>query len=1483
MSRHQRRANDTGFTAIMIEGGLISPAQLALIAATPPDLKTASDYNCPKGTNLRDEITRYFRIAQAHWQAYARIDNPNALQVAQFARTLLEGAFGFEHLSGPNRHVLEEHSYRIAWEGKGGRVPVVVAAPFDGADAFNKSLAELGDQSGGTIARRSPVVLLQDWLNANDQALWGLCFAGDRLRLMRDNASLTRQSYIEADLGAIFKEEIFSDFTALWLLIHATRFGGEGQPAADCALERWREAGQQAGTTARLRLGANVQEALQALGQGILDANPDIKARLDDNSLQIKVLFEQILRIVYRLIFLAVAEDRDLLHPRNATPAPRALYKDAYGFDCLRERAGRRSSHDHHADAWEGMLVTFKALEYGEKLLGLPALGGLFSSSLTPDLNTARLPNRAFLTAIFRLSFLIEKGQRVRINWRDMATEELGSVYEGLLELVPIRQDHGRTFGFAGGDEQKGNARKTSGSYYTPDSLVQTLLDSALDPLLDRAEAEGGADAILKLTVIDPACGSGHFLLGAARRMATRVAQARNPDAPDYNAAMRDVVRNTIYGVDRNPMAVELTKVALWIETVEPGKPLGFLDANIRCGDSLLGVFDLSVLDQGIPDAAYKPLSGDDKDACKVLMKINRSQRGRRDLDIAGINAPADLATAQRRVHDMAEDSPSQLRAKAEAFSALRQGGNWWARKTACDLYIAAFLRPKRLMGGTLAGAQVPDKVPTSHDMRTALSGGQANAQLAALACEVAGDAYAFHWPLEFPDIFAAGGFDLVIGNPPWERIKLQEKEFFAALDPDIATAPNAAERSGLINALREAPPGTPQRLLYDRFEVARRSAEAASQFARVPGENGGRFPLTGRGDVNTYALFAEHFARLTNPRGRSGVIVPTGIATDATTAPFFGDLVERQIISKLFSFENEEMLFENVHHAFKFCLLVISKVKEANTQFAFSLRSVADLDEKSRIFELTADQIARINPNTKTASVFRSRRDAELTAKIYDRVPVLINEAHGEAINPWGIEFMTMFHMSNDSGLFRTAEQLGEAGFTRAGNDWTRGAERYLPLYEAKMVHQYDHRWAGYSNDGQDYLSSDNQKQDPNFEPLPYYWVPGIEVNKRLQNRKWEKKWLIGWRNITNTTNERTLIATAFPLSAASHSLPIMLPDVTANLAACLLANLSALVTDYVERQKLGGTNLTFQYLFQLPIISPSSYSESDLDFIVPRVLQLVYTSEAMTPFAYDLGYEGAPFAWDEERRAILRAELDAFFAKTYGLRRDELRYILDPVDVMGENYPSETFRVLKNKEIKAFGEYRTQRLVLEAWDRLHQTSSTEITGAIAYDPATEPDGAWKWPTGSGAADTTLPQLASIIKALPRATPSSTVRLAAIFALQPGYLTRQLKDGDRATWLRLVGSDAQDNGAANVVPFRARIDIAWRNAVAQLIGTGALIENIPDGTWALGAGLESMPLSAWSNGRARFALQMIERYSLDKIDLDLAAEDIAWVATNAA
>lgn len=484
-------------------------------------------------------------------------------------------------------------------------------------------------------------------------------------------------------------------------------------------------------------------------------------------------------------------------------------------------------------------------------------------------------------------------------------------------------------------------------------------------------------------------------------------------------------------------------------------------------------------------------------------------------------------------------------------------------------------------------------------------------------------------------------------------------------------------------------PPNHAEQQLYAEFLSARRSAEASSLYAH----DSGRFPLTGVGDVNTYALFAETFAQLKNELGRSGFIVPTGIATDDSTKAYFEAVSQGGRLVSMQGFWEIRRIFPDTDSRDPFCLLTLGASPVA--EFVFQAKEVADLSDMRRRFALTPEEFRLINPNTKTCPIFRSNKDAELTKKLYHAAPVLIEEAEQDK-NPWGIRFMTMFHMSNDSGLF-----YNEAGSNR------------LPLYEAKMIHQFDHRWATYQSSSihgekgvptESRDVTDSEKSMSDFVVTPRYWVDASEVNQRLADKGWERSWVIAWRGIARATDERSVIGGLLPISAVGNSCHLVFPsqEIQAECIAGFVANISMLVFDYVARQKLGGANFNFFIPKQLPVLPPESYTEADLDFIVPRVLELTYTAHDLNPWAEDLGYDGEPFPWNPDRRAALRAELDAYYAKLYGLTRDELRYILDPADVMGEDYPSETFRVLKNNEMRDFGEYRTARLVLREFDRM-------------------------------------------------------------------------------------------------------------------------------------------------------------------------------------
>ena len=671
--------------------------------------------------------------------------------------------------------------------------------------------------------------------------------------------------------------------------------------------------------------------------------------------------------------------------------------------------------------------------------------------------------------------------------------------------------------------------------------------------------------------------------------------------------------------------------------------------------------------------------------------------------------------------------------------------------------------------------------------------------------------------------------------------------------------------------------------ILFTNYQNDKRLFESANQFAR----ESGRFDLTAKGKVNTYALFAEHFANLANRYGRAGVIVPTGIATDATTAEFFAAHIAKRKIVSLFDFENREKIFAAVDSRTKFCLLTIgSDIKEA--AFAFFLTNVSQLGESERRFTLKPEDIARINPNTKTSPVFRSRKDAELTAKIYACVPVLIDETKGPGGNTWQIEFRQgLFNMTSDSGLFLTAEQLTAKGFSRVSTDWFDGEKTYVPLYEAKMIHQFDHRWA--THDGEESRDCTlDEKRNVKFEPSPRYWVLDKEVEARLASKSQTHNWLLGWRDITNATNERTAIYAAIPRVGVGHNCPIAFSIEEPRKWAAFIGNLNSTILDFVARQSVGGTHLTYTYLKQLAILPAEIFDEGILSFITPRVLELTYTSHSMAPFVRDLGYEGPPFVWDEERRALLRAELDAFYGRAYGLTRDELRYILDPADVMGADYPSETFRVLKNNEIRKYGEYRTQRLVLDAWDRMASGEfgllfqQTNMTVSPPVDHTTLTDGAWTPQPLSE--DSIAAQLAAIIAKLPGSTPAAQVRLAALYALEPRHLTARIDGANRAQWLRLCGAAAQPLPSGTST-FAQPVNAVWGKAVTQLKGMRALVEDANAQTWSTGPAIanyglgEDMP----TTGRARFVLQAMAGMNIDQEIATLPAAERTWLAANAA
>lgn len=1289
--------NRNTFITIHTEGALLPIDLLQRVRENDASLEglTPQGYHLAPGEKLNEAINRSWNRLNGLWGAFytacKRLDKNETGATLTRERWLLPlfQELGFGRPSTARAVERNGKSYAIShrWEN----IPIHLIGC--GLDLDKRTPGAAG------ASRTSPHSLLQEFLNNSEDAQWGLLSNGLRLRILRDNAAITRQAYLEFDLESMFAGEVYSDFVILWLVCHQSRFEvSEKQP--DCALERWSKDAQERGTRALDDLRSGVETAIVHLGQGFLQhpGNTELRSRLKEGELSAQDYYRQILRLVYRLIFLFAAEDRDLLLLEEAPTEAKEIYHKYYSTARLRTLAERQRGSRHH-DRYESLKTIMSqisgstAADLGQPL-ALPVLGGfLFDPASTADLNKALLDNQALLAAVRSLAFITANGLRRAVDYRNLGSEELGSVYEALLERHPTLNTDAGTFKLS---VAAGNERKTTGSYYTPTSLIKVLLDSALDPVIKERLQTAGQDfdkqeqALLALNVCDPACGSGHFLIAAAHRIAGKLAQVRahgdEPSPKESRLALRDVIRHCIYGVDHNPMAVELCKVNLWLESLEPGKPLSFLDAHIKCGNSLVGVGPKMKLDElEIPDEAYNAVTGDHKSTAQRLKKRNKEERqGQETWFVTVLKTQEDLDNwlmkRTRLLEAMPEENAAQVKEKAEAYRTINESVEYRKQQQMADLWTAAFF----WQSSKPDPKAVEVVAPTHGQLRRLQNGSQTQAGLLEKVEEISQVEKFFHWPLEFAEVDTLGGFDCVLGNPPWERIKLQEQEFFAARDPEIANAPNAAARRRLINQLANT-----NQALFQALTQAKHGAECASKFMR----SSERFPLTAVGDVNTYALFAEHFRDLTNPNGRAGIIVPSGIATDDSTKLFFQSLVENYALYKLIEFENEGFFHgAGQGHMVRFCLLTLVGIKEHinDIEFMFQGKKITDLYNPERQFSLTSKELALYNPNTLTSPIFYTKIDAELTRKIYQRVPVLVNERTGE--NPWGVSFMRMFDMSNDSHLF--------SGLPKPG---------YVKLYEAKMFYQFTHRHGDYSlveNGKRKHVLPEvpvSLLSNPNYMVRPHYWISEEEINKRLPDI-WSREWLISFRNVTDSrASIRTLVFSILPKVGVGNSAPLLLTSINSpSLAACFFANFCSIVLDYIARQKVSGLNLNFFIVKQLPVFPPEAYSTVNIKYIAKRVLELVYTAYDLQPFAKDMCFNGEPFKWDEDRRATLRAELDAYYAYLYGLDRDELRYILDPQDVYGPDFPGETFRVLKEKEIKLYEEYRTRRLVLEAWDRM-------------------------------------------------------------------------------------------------------------------------------------------------------------------------------------
>ncbi|MDX2682465.1 Eco57I restriction-modification methylase domain-containing protein [Streptomyces sp. NY05-11A] len=1340
------------FTAVHTVGGLLPADMLVRISEgkATKDLRglAPADYRIPGSRSVRDEAERHWDNLKSLWRELreklpAAPESSVPPDSTGYARTnwvepLFE-ALGFGHLSPVGASEIkaaddETKSFPVSHRRDNTLVHVT---------AWNVRLDK--HQGAGSPAPQS---LLQEALNRTEPHLWALLTNGRQLRLLRDSNALATAAYVEFDLEAIFDGELFSEFVVLYRLLHASRFESrDGGTQWTCWLEVWRDAAIRLGARFLDDISEGVRLAIKELGTGFLKhpANGTLRENLDRHAYHAALL-----RLVYRLLFVFVAEDRNALHPPETPEDARKRYADYFSTARLREQSRRRRGTSH-SDRYEALRLVLDALgkEEGLPELGLPGLGGLFDDDpADAPLRGLSLANAHLLAAVRHLAVVRDtEAQRWRtVDYRTLDAEELGAIYESLLDLVP-EPSADRAFELV---PRAGNERKKTGSYYTPSSLVDVLLDSTLDPVIDAAQERGEkkaaeakqtdpqaretvASELLSLTVCDPACGSGHFLVAAARRIAKRVAAVREqtpePPVERVREALHEVIARCVYGVDLNPMAVELAKVSLWMEALEPGKALGFLDAHVKLGNGLIGATP-ALLRGGIPEAAFKVVEGDDASVAREWLKRNKDEhKGIVTLDAEMEESVSVTNTAfGSELRDLLDNSPTdglgQVRKLAERYHKWAESPAYLNALHIADAWCAAFMWEQT----ETAPAPVTQRVflsLQSSDGRGALT--ETHQEIVRLSQEYR----FFHWYLEFPEVFSvpdsssaprvdpvtgwAGGFDCVLGNPPWDKVDFEDKKYFSVVEPSLAEISGTARRTAIAEWAAEHPEAGEQ------YHAARRRVKSSFLFLG----SSGAYPQLRKGlsvkgvnSLQTDQLFTERFVSVTAPEGRCGTVVPTAIATGAGAQFLFKDLTQRGAVKHLYDFENgrRERLFPAVHASYQFALVSLTgrDLTEPAAHFAFSLGHPDELADNKTVFALSPEEITLLNPNTGTLPVFRTRKDADLTAAIQRRLPVLVEEGQ-ESGDPWRISFKRLFDMTDDSDLFRDQNTLRADGWELDGNVFVRDGERMLPLYEAKMVDFFNHRAAdviksptAVNRQNQPSYLTQSELHDPERLPLPLNWIAetgrirtvrkGREmfipsVAPRLEEVNWDRNWLTGWCDVTAATNERTAIPAFLPRVAVGHTLPLMFVGRPAHLTAALIAAQSSLVFDFVSRQKIGGLHMALMLWKQLPVPHPDDLAPHS-PFLTPRTLELVYTAWDMQSLAEDLGDTGAPFTWKEDRRAQLRAELDAYFLHIYGVSAEDADYIL-------ESFQTENGG-LKHNEIAKYGEYRTKRMVLAEYDRM-------------------------------------------------------------------------------------------------------------------------------------------------------------------------------------
>lgn len=1101
-------------------------------------------------------------------------------------------------------------------------------------------------------------------------------------------------------------------------------------------IQRLQKRSQEEGIEAGKKLRENVKKALELMGDGLINSS---KAFTDDilkGNLDIKEFYQELLRITYRIIFILYAEAKNLL------PTVATIYYNDLGLTFLRKKAQQAIRDDQNTDMWYRLLLLFKFLDLGEKSLGINAFSGeLFNQErihvILDENYNLTLPNSILLRIIRELT-IVDLGIGLQlIDYSEIGEEEIGGIYEALLDFQPrYMKQNTPTFHFI--LEEIDTERKGSSTYYTPKGLINILLKTALKPVVESKlngleTKDDKLKALLELKICDPACGGGSFLLASIDYLGKIYAQIKsNEEFPEdiiLRESRRKILQHCIYGVDLNPMALELAKVSLWLKALVRNKPLTFLDNHLKMGNSLVGFVKKQIIGN-IAVIAFNYVKGSSKTGIpdEFSKFVNDAKKKLKDFSIEKNSSKAKALVQKTllpykdsekysevayKVYEMEENNIDQLREKMLCYLELIKSNSWKNLNLQCNLWTSSFF-------WDMGDNHIRD-VPTDTLISKAKKGDLQKHDVTIEEVYRLNNEYKyFNWYLEFPEVFnrKSSGFDCLLMNPPWDVINLNEMEFFAGKNEEIINTQNRSERQKEILNLKRQDPK-----LHEEYITEYRKIKKTSYYFR----KSNKFPLSAKGSINLFALFIERSQNLINNKGKIGAIVPTTLITGKNMKDLFQHLIKNKSFDTCFSFINRLKIFP-IGDKLQFSVIALSSIGEANSEILMSFytwraseleknlesyENKMKIDETNRRIEeggsllnLNIDDFSLFNPNSQTSPLFRREMDYILVKKAYLKAPVFKKGRN----SPWKISFNRLIDSALDSNLFNTLKQMQKYKAKPENNLYNGGKwyikesgsikKTYLPLYTGSSIWFYDYRYndliprsdKSLKKKSQQVRVSNKQHNDSYCKHVPMYWIDE-SIAKSKMPVNWDKNWYVGYRDISGSDNARSFVFSSIPRYPFMSTLNVLTFELFKKEIICLIGNLSSIPLDFIARNKISGMHFSQFIVEQLPVFPPRIYSKPLYNEIQQRVLELVYTSWEMKDFAVDFGLKDSqiPFKWNFNRREILKSEIHAIFSLMYGYNKKELEYILS------------TFSRLRINELRNYGEFLTKKLVLKAFKRFN------------------------------------------------------------------------------------------------------------------------------------------------------------------------------------